>query len=153
VTRFPLKVSFRVAYPMGPVTTRTEVIRVVQIGPNDHRRCLTCMSTANPRREVDVVDLSLYLVTGRHLLPPGMVSFYLSSRSLLTDSLSRVTSLLWKRSVAHFSSLHNLTTIQMQALRGGVTVVQVREKNIETAEVRLLGIKFTASEPSISSSK
>jgi hypothetical protein len=82
VTRFPLKVSFRVAYPMGPVTTRTEVIRVVQIGPNDHRRCLTCMSTANPRREVDVVDLSLYLVTGRHLLPPGMVFFLISPAAL-----------------------------------------------------------------------
>jgi thiamine monophosphate synthase len=101
------------------------------------------MSTANPRREVDVVDLSLYLVTGRHLLPPGMVSSSLSGRSLLTDSLSRVTSLLWKRSVAHFSALHNLTTTQTQALRGGVTVVQVREKNTDTAEVRLLCIKTT----------
>ncbi|KAH9978842.1 thiamine biosynthetic bifunctional enzyme [Lactifluus volemus] len=58
------------------------------------------MSTANPRREVDVVDLSLYLVTGRHLLPPGM---------------------------SYLTSLE-------EALRGGVTVVQVREKNIETAE-------------------
>ncbi|KAI9509171.1 thiamine biosynthetic bifunctional enzyme [Russula earlei] len=55
------------------------------------------MSTDNVKR---VVDFSLYLVTGRNLLPHGK---------------------------------SYLTCIE-EALRGGVTVVQVREKEVETAE-------------------
>jgi hypothetical protein len=93
VTRFPLKVSFRV-YSLC-VVVQAEGLKAEVLathGPSDnsdgdhsrdHRRCLNCMSTANPRRKVHVVDLSLYLVTGRHLLPPGMVSFSLSPATLL----------------------------------------------------------------------
>lgn len=50
------------------------------------------------------IDYSLYLVTGRELLPPGK---------------------------DYFESLE-------ESLQGGVTVVQIREKNTDTGEVRLV---------------
>jgi thiamine monophosphate synthase len=37
---------------------------------------------------------------------------------------------------------HYLTAIHAQALQGGVTVVQVREKSADTAEVRRLDIRI-----------
>jgi hypothetical protein len=116
-------------------------------GTADHSGCPTHMSTAKPKREI---DFSLYLVTGRHLLPLGKVRFSLCSCSLLTSPLLRVTWLLWRRSVVHSAvavAPHRFTTIYTQALRGGVTVVQVREKSTDTAEVRCPDLRIDGRYP------
>lgn len=82
------------------------------------------------------IDYSLYLVTGRDLLPEGMVRHWqlnlFHSHELFTD-LSRLLGRSW------FPLIHpgvrGLTT-PYQSLRGGVTIVQIREKKADTLEVR-----------------
>ena len=94
------------------------------------------MLTANVKREL---DLSVYLVTGRDLLPPGKVPLPLAPTCSLTDSV-----FLELFNFCRGGWLFALTFIillpswNMQAIQGGVTVVQVREKNLDTSEVRVL---------------
>lgn len=66
-----------------------------------------------PRPEI---DYSLYLVTGRELLPPGKVRF--SSILLPSDR----------------SSFQDYYESLEESLQGGVTLVQVREKTTDTGE-------------------
>jgi thiamine monophosphate synthase len=92
------------------------------------------MFPAIAKREL---DLSLYLVTGRDLLPHGQVT----SRfiSFLTHSPIRFIELfVFSRRGWPFTLSLSILPREMQALNGGVTVVQVREKNRDTAEVRCL---------------
>jgi thiamine monophosphate synthase len=91
------------------------------------------MLPANAKREL---DLSLYLVTGRDLLPHDKVPLPFSSL-LLTDSIF-IELFDFSRGGWSFTLSLNILPWDIQALQGGVTVVQVREKNLDTAEVRRL---------------
>jgi hypothetical protein len=73
------------------------------------------------------LDYSLYLVTGRELLPSGKVRC--SSSCELT---SRTTTSHWKR-----CAIHHRGYTDTKSLKGGVTLVQVREKEVDTGEVCL----------------
>ncbi len=80
------------------------------------------------------VDYALYLVTGRELLPPGKVRLSPQSNLLLSDC--RTTMSTSSRFAVSSIQYHDFQVIQ--ALIGGVSVVQVREKDLDTADVRLV---------------
>ena len=87
---------------------------------------------ANVKREL---DLSLYLVTGRDLLPHGKV-LRTSTIHFLAPSPTQLIEFLNSRGGWPFTLPISILPRDTQALQGGVTVVQVREKNLDTAEVR-----------------
>src|ERR1700710_2231676 len=82
------------------------------------------------------MDLSLYLVTGRELLPPGKVRAITDIvHSLLNSPTARHIQNPWKRSPPSFSGEIHFS-LALKALQGGVTVVQIREKKADTLQVR-----------------
>lgn len=62
------------------------------------------------------IDYSVYLVTARDLLPAGKVRYSAATRATLIQDQDYLESL-------------------EESLQGGVTVVQLREKTIDTGEV------------------
>jgi thiamine monophosphate synthase len=81
------------------------------------------------------IDFSLYLVTGRHLLPPNKVCTVVSHIMHEAHRHARTTMNSWKKYVILYDKYQRVAQL-LQALQGGVTVVQIREKTADTAEVR-----------------
>ena len=89
------------------------------------------------------INYSLYLVTGRHLLPSNKV-FYIfikySSQLILFLGIFSVA----RRGMIIISCNQTLRHLRLhlnQAIQGGVTLVQVREKELDTEEVSILTLQ------------
>jgi thiamine monophosphate synthase len=79
-----------------------------------------------------ILDYSLYLVTGRDLLPAGKVR-----PSQLKPGRANFAGLLRVTGGGVFTNAVYELPADPKSLKGGVTLVQVREKEVDTGEVCL----------------
>ena len=89
------------------------------------------------------VDYSLYLVTGRDLLPEGKVGVRTPRMHTSIDVISLGLFGVLGTSEVLCTTVQDCVLIgPSQSIKGGVTLVQIREKHADTGEVRKQTLEF-----------